>query len=194
MTAGTQHDHLSNYFFPRNESAVSSLPYDLTEEQLQEILEVYQPSAVKSTPHHLPHSAARKAQARIAPPEDPCGMHRDLKRRRPSHIIEDEYEDGVGDEAEDEDQDQDQDRSYQRSNNKVRRKGQRFTCPHPGCSGRSFGRRADRDRHVRKHSATERTFVCPEPGCVKRFYRKDKLLDHTRQGHRPVASCTCRNG
>ena len=72
------------------------------------------------------------------------------------------------------------------------RRTHRFCCPHPSCSDRSFGRRSDRDRHVRKHSMTERTYACPQSECEKRFYRKDKLLDHTRHGHRPKkAACTC---
>ena len=72
------------------------------------------------------------------------------------------------------------------------RRTHRFCCPHPSCSDRSFGRRSDRDRHVRKHSMTERTYSCPQSECEKRFYRKDKLLDHTRHGHRPKkAACTC---
>ena len=68
----------------------------------------------------------------------------------------------------------------------------RFCCPHPSCTDRSFGRRSDRDRHVRKHSMTERTYACPQSECGKRFYRKDKLLNHTRNGHRPKkVACTC---
>lgn len=72
------------------------------------------------------------------------------------------------------------------------RRTHRFCCPHPSCADRSFGRRGDRDRHVRKHSVTERTYACPKPACGKLFYRKDKLLDHTRHGHRPKkTACTC---
>ena len=72
------------------------------------------------------------------------------------------------------------------------RRTHRFCCPHPSCTDRSFGRRSDRDRHVRKHSMTERTYACPQSEWEKRFYRKDKLLDHTRHGHRPKkAACTC---
>ncbi|OCK86448.1 hypothetical protein K432DRAFT_1580 [Lepidopterella palustris CBS 459.81] len=75
------------------------------------------------------------------------------------------------------------------------RRTQRYYCPDPACGHRSFGRRSDRDRHVRKHSVTKRTFVCLELGCGKRFYRKDKLLDHSRQGHRSNAGvCTCNFG
>ena len=72
------------------------------------------------------------------------------------------------------------------------RRTHRFCCPHPSCADRSFGRRSDRDRHVRKHSMAERTYACPQSECGKRFYRKDKLLDHTRNGHRPKkVACTC---
>ncbi|OCK97641.1 uncharacterized protein K441DRAFT_675033 [Cenococcum geophilum 1.58] len=72
------------------------------------------------------------------------------------------------------------------------RRTHRFYCPNPSCTDRSFGRRSDRDRHVRKHSTTERTYACPQSECGKRFYRKDKLLDHTRRGHRPKeVACTC---
>lgn len=72
------------------------------------------------------------------------------------------------------------------------RRTHRFCCPHPSCTDRSFGRRSDRDRHVRKHIMTERTYACPQSECGKRFYRKDKLLDHTRHGHRPKkVACTC---
>jgi hypothetical protein len=36
---------------------------------------------------------------------------------------------------------------------------------------------------MRKHNPRERVFVCKELDCEKRFYRKDKLLDHSRNIH-----------
>ncbi|OCL12725.1 hypothetical protein AOQ84DRAFT_276547, partial [Glonium stellatum] len=53
-----------------------------------------------------------------------------------------------------------------------------FQCSKLSC-GRSFNRHTDRERHMRVHSE-ERKFVCIVPGCQRRFYRKDKLLDHSR--------------
>ena len=60
----------------------------------------------------------------------------------------------------------------------------------PSCD-RSFNRPTDRERHMGIHSK-ERKFACPEPGCGKRFYRKDKLGDHSRRGHRNrKQTCIC---
>ncbi|OCK97645.1 uncharacterized protein K441DRAFT_502979, partial [Cenococcum geophilum 1.58] len=53
-----------------------------------------------------------------------------------------------------------------------------FQCPELSC-GRSFNRPTDRERHMGIHSK-ERKFACLELGCGKRFYRKDKLTDHSR--------------
>lgn len=62
-------------------------------------------------------------------------------------------------------------------------KPQKYQCTHLTCTARSFRRRSDRDRHMRKHNPRERVFVCKELDCEKRFYRKDKLLDHSRNIH-----------
>lgn len=62
-------------------------------------------------------------------------------------------------------------------------KPRKYQCTHSACTARSFRRRSDRDRHMRKHNPRERVFVCKELDCEKRFYRKDKLLDHSRNIH-----------
>jgi hypothetical protein len=62
-------------------------------------------------------------------------------------------------------------------------KSRKYQCTHSACTERSFHRRSDRDRHMRKHNPRERVFVCTELDCEKRFYRKDKLLDHSRNIH-----------
>jgi hypothetical protein len=62
-------------------------------------------------------------------------------------------------------------------------KSRKYQCTHSACAARSFRRRSDRDRHMRKHNPRERVFVCKELDCEKRFYRKDKLLDHSRNIH-----------
>lgn len=62
-------------------------------------------------------------------------------------------------------------------------KSRKYQCTHSACTARSFRRRSDRDRHMRKHNPRERVFVCKELDCEKRFYRKDKLLDHSRNIH-----------
>ena len=62
-------------------------------------------------------------------------------------------------------------------------KPQKYQCTHSTCTAPSFRRRSDRDRHMRKHNPRERVFVCKELDCEKRFYRKDKLLDHSRNIH-----------
>lgn len=62
-------------------------------------------------------------------------------------------------------------------------KSRKYQCTHSACTARSFRRRSDRDRHMRKHNPRGRVFVCKELDCEKRFYRKDKLLDHSRNIH-----------
>lgn len=58
----------------------------------------------------------------------------------------------------------------------------RFACHHPQCGGRTFSRRGDRDRHARVHDAA-RQYVCPRANCVMKFYRRDKLQSHLKNGH-----------
>lgn len=62
------------------------------------------------------------------------------------------------------------------------RKG-RYYCTYNGCT-KSFSRPTDRERHSKKHYPEERVFVCPEIPCTMRFYRRDKLVDHSRRMHR----------
>jgi len=62
-------------------------------------------------------------------------------------------------------------------------KPQKYQCTHSACTARSFRRQSDRDRHMRKHNPRERVFVCKELDCEKRFYQKNKLLDHSRSIH-----------
>jgi len=57
----------------------------------------------------------------------------------------------------------------------------RFACHHPQCGGRTFNRRADRDRHARKHDEV-RQYDCPT-NCGRKFYRKDKLQVHLHTVH-----------
>lgn len=58
----------------------------------------------------------------------------------------------------------------------------RYYCNFKGCT-RSFSRPGDRNRHLKSHYLEERIFVCPERLCAMRFYRRDKLLDHSRRVH-----------
>lgn len=58
----------------------------------------------------------------------------------------------------------------------------RYYCNYKGCT-RSFSRPSDRNRHLKSHYPEERIFVCPERPCAMRFYRRDKLLDHSRRVH-----------
>ncbi|KAK0729471.1 hypothetical protein B0H67DRAFT_558890 [Lasiosphaeris hirsuta] len=65
--------------------------------------------------------------------------------------------------------------------------GPRHVCPIPGCT-RSYKRRADLDRHMRKHDANAPRYPCPSPDCSRKggngFVRKDKLMEHRRRlGH-----------
>ncbi|KAH7084464.1 hypothetical protein FB567DRAFT_604353 [Paraphoma chrysanthemicola] len=55
-----------------------------------------------------------------------------------------------------------------------------LTCPH--CGLNTFGRPGEYRRHMKKHAPG--AFPCTQPGCSKTFYRKDKLRDHLRQGHK----------
>ncbi|KAF2804845.1 uncharacterized protein BDZ99DRAFT_575051 [Mytilinidion resinicola] len=135
----------------------------------------YELSAAKMGLRPIPRGMVKRLRPRNEPLKNPCGIQRGILRRHASTANKSDGDADVGD-------------AYQSSAGESRENVQRFTCPHSDCSERSFGPRADRDRHVRKHSATERTFACLEPGCGKRFYRSDKLLDHSRHGHR---SCTC---
>jgi hypothetical protein len=61
------------------------------------------------------------------------------------------------------------------------RKG-RYYCTYKGCT-QSFSRPKDRERHLKKHYPEERVFICPEKPCAMRFYRRDKLMDHSRRVH-----------
>lgn len=58
----------------------------------------------------------------------------------------------------------------------------RYYCNFGGCT-RSFSRPSDRNRHLKSHYPEERIFACPERPCTMRFYRRDKLLDHSRRVH-----------
>jgi hypothetical protein len=68
----------------------------------------------------------------------------------------------------------------------------RYPCKWPGC-GSSFGRPADRDRHVRTKHGNARTYYCRESGCKKGvgygkpYSRIDKLQEHMRKKHPAVA-------
>jgi hypothetical protein len=57
---------------------------------------------------------------------------------------------------------------------------ERFACT-AGCN-KTFGRTGDWRRHMGKHALPK--FQCIIIGCDKRFYRKDKLKAHVRQGHK----------
>jgi hypothetical protein len=57
---------------------------------------------------------------------------------------------------------------------------ERFACT-AGCN-KTFGRAGDWRRHMGKHALPK--FQCIIIGCDKRFYRKDKLKAHVRQGHK----------
>jgi len=67
-----------------------------------------------------------------------------------------------------------------------KRKGgkNRYVCEHIECfnSNRSFGRRSDWARHMRKHGSER--IGCPIGGCGKVFYRLDKCVDHQRKVHK----------
>ncbi|TEY61120.1 hypothetical protein BOTCAL_0174g00020 [Botryotinia calthae] len=56
----------------------------------------------------------------------------------------------------------------------------RFACDFIGC-GKTFGRRSDCNRHMKKHEAPE--YSCPTLGCGREFYRRDKMMDHARRVH-----------
>ena len=58
----------------------------------------------------------------------------------------------------------------------------RYPCYHPDCKGITFSREGDRTRHARKHDEFKEYF-CEMEGCEMRFYRKDKLQSHMRNGH-----------
>jgi hypothetical protein len=66
-----------------------------------------------------------------------------------------------------------------------------FRCPYPSCSAKTFSRESDRKRHMGIHSEMSLRFPCPLTPCKRSFYRKDKLKDHLRKGHRQYQSCTC---
>jgi hypothetical protein len=54
---------------------------------------------------------------------------------------------------------------------------------------KAFGRKGDLDRHARTHTQAAR-YYCPIYGCrfsARGFHRRDKLLDHMRQGHKNTA-------
>ncbi|OCL15455.1 hypothetical protein AOQ84DRAFT_434982 [Glonium stellatum] len=62
-------------------------------------------------------------------------------------------------------------------------KPRKYRCSFSTCKALPFHRRSDRDRHMRRHNPRERVFVCKELDCEKRFYRRDKSLDHSRNVH-----------
>jgi hypothetical protein len=54
---------------------------------------------------------------------------------------------------------------------------------------KAFGRKGDLDRHARTHAQAAR-YYCPMYGCrfsARGFHRRDKFMDHMRQGHRTMA-------
>ncbi|KAI4607110.1 hypothetical protein J4E80_009841 [Alternaria sp. BMP 0032] len=53
-------------------------------------------------------------------------------------------------------------------------------CP-KGCA-QTFGRNEEMRRHMRKHQVPR--YKCPIYDCAMTFYRKDKLQDHAKKGHR----------
>ena len=58
---------------------------------------------------------------------------------------------------------------------------ERYPCPMSICND-TFSRRADADRHAKKHK--ERTLRCHAVGCGRAFYRRDKLASHRNsRGH-----------
>jgi hypothetical protein len=61
-------------------------------------------------------------------------------------------------------------------------------CPQ-GCA-ETFGRNVEMRRHMMKHEVPR--FKCPIYDCPMTFYRKDKLQDHAKKGHRGRASLTIR--
>ena len=62
---------------------------------------------------------------------------------------------------------------------------QRPTCAK--CS-KSFTRKADLDRHAKKHQADAKIFRCGVVGCTFDNYRKDKVLVHIRRRHGGVGA------
>ncbi|KAH7070545.1 hypothetical protein BKA63DRAFT_493568 [Paraphoma chrysanthemicola] len=70
-------------------------------------------------------------------------------------------------------------------------KSGRFKCTTHKCRYKSFGRKAELQRHYDgTHAPRKRTFWCPVPLCKrsagcggKAFHREDKLRDHTRTMH-----------
>jgi hypothetical protein len=64
-------------------------------------------------------------------------------------------------------------------------------CTYPGCSSnRTFKRKADLNRHKKKHTLEIR-LNCPVISCSKQFYRSDKLKSHLLRGHYKHETCTC---
>jgi len=53
-------------------------------------------------------------------------------------------------------------------------------CPR-GCP-ETFGRNEEMRRHMRKHEVPR--YKCPIYDCAMTFYRKDKLQDHAKKGHK----------
>ena len=56
--------------------------------------------------------------------------------------------------------------------------GQRFPCPAGRCD-KTFTRKADADRHLRKYGPPK--YHCS--GCGRGFYRRDKMADHQKAVH-----------
>ncbi|OAL52875.1 hypothetical protein IQ07DRAFT_344733 [Pyrenochaeta sp. DS3sAY3a] len=62
----------------------------------------------------------------------------------------------------------------------------KFKCTEVACANKTFGRRAELQRHHATIHAVEKWFWCPVPSCSRSkepFARKDKLADHVRNIH-----------
>lgn len=62
----------------------------------------------------------------------------------------------------------------------------KFKCTEVACANKTFGRRAELQRHHATIHAVEKWFWCPIPSCSRSkepFARKDKLADHVRNIH-----------
>ena len=60
----------------------------------------------------------------------------------------------------------------------------------PTCAkcNKPFTRKADRDRHAKKHQADAKVFRCGVAGCAFDNYRKDKVSLHIRRRHGGVGA------
>ena len=65
-----------------------------------------------------------------------------------------------------------------------------FAAQRPTCAecNQSFARKADLDRHAKKHQADAKVFRCGVAGCTFDNYRKDKVSVHIRRRHGGVGA------